>query len=206
MKYTLFVTQQCNLECDYCYIGKREESMSRQVARKAVNLIFERTPPYENIDIGFFGGEPLLKFELIESITSMILSHTSYDATRVTLSIVTNGTVFNDAIGAFVSTRGIDLCVSADGPPTVHDRFRRFRGGKGSAATIRANLIRALAHAPGLAVNAVFNPETLATLPESARYFFDLGVKRLFLNADYSANWSRPDLGGRPYAHALASK
>ena len=194
MKYTIFVTQQCNLACDYCYIGKKQESMSPQVARAAVDLIFERTPPNENVDIGFFGGEPLLEFELIESITSMIMSHSAYDPNRVSLSIVTNGTIFNDAIGVFVSTHGIDLCVSADGSPAVHDRYRLFRGGKGSAATVRSNLIRALAHASGLAVNAVFKPETLAALPESARYFFDLGVKRLFLNPDYSADWSRPDI------------
>lgn len=143
MKYTLSVTQQCNLECDYCYIGKKQETVSVDVARAAVDHIFDRTPPTENIDIGFFGGEPLLKFPLIESITSLIRSHPSYDANRVTLSIVTNGTIFDDTIGTFVRDHKIDLCVSADGPTAVHDRYRWFRGGKGSAATVRVATPRA---------------------------------------------------------------
>ena len=88
MKYTLFVTQQCNLRCSYCYIVKRDSQMSLSVAKKVIDLVYERTPPQENIDIGFFGGEPLLAFETIKSITDIIESHQLFDPGRVKLAIV----------------------------------------------------------------------------------------------------------------------
>jgi uncharacterized protein len=154
-----------------------------------VDLIFERTPRHENIDIGFFGGEPLLEFELIESVMEMITAHASYDAGRIALSLVTNGTIFNDRIAEFLTCNDIELCVSADGPPSVHDRFRLLRGGRPSATTVKETLLKALIYMPGLAVNAVYGPDTLAALAESVRYLADLGVRRIFLSPDYSADW-----------------
>ena len=69
MKYTLAVTQRCNLACDYCYIHEKNSVMPLAVAEKILNFIFENTPKSEKIDIGFFGGEPLLEFNLIKKIT-----------------------------------------------------------------------------------------------------------------------------------------
>ena len=126
MKYTLCITQQCNLSCDYCYIVKKKSVMSLDIAVNIINFIFKNTPLEEKINIGFFGGEPLLKFKLIKNITHIIETHPSYNKNRVVLSIVSNGTIFSDEIASFLNEHNIWLCISCDGPSVVHDKFRCF--------------------------------------------------------------------------------
>jgi uncharacterized protein len=75
MKYTLLVTERCNLACGYCYINKKQAVMPHSVAKKVIDFIYKFTPSHEKIDIGFFGGEPLLEFALVKKITSFIEDH-----------------------------------------------------------------------------------------------------------------------------------
>ncbi len=194
MKYIFCITQKCNLKCGYCYIGKKNISMSLDVAEKIIDFIFTRTPPQEMLDIGFFGGEPLLEFELIRSITSMIKSHRHYDAERVVLSVVTNGTVFSEEIAEFIDAEGIDFCISCDGPPSAQDRFRRFRNGGKTSAIVEDTIRKAVNIFPTVMVNAVYTPDTLSLLARTVDYFRSLGLRRLFLSPDFSAVWSAEDI------------
>lgn len=67
-RYTLYLTLRCNLSCDYCYISKNPARISLTTAQRAVGLIFQHAPSIDNIEIGFFGGEPLLEFPLLRDI------------------------------------------------------------------------------------------------------------------------------------------
>jgi uncharacterized protein len=192
MKTNLLVTRECNLRCSYCYIGKRTETMPLATGKKAVDFIFEHTPGSEKIHIGFFGGEPLLAFDRIRDITAYIEDHPKFDPNRVELAIVTNGTVFSDAIVRFVGDHGIRLGISCDGPPAIHDRFRRTLGGGGSSARVVRTIRLAVEALDGVLVNAVFHPETFKALPETVTFLSELGVRHIYLNTDYSAHWA-PD-------------
>jgi uncharacterized protein len=79
MKYTLCITQECNLACSYCYIPKRPRVMSLETARDAVDFIFRQAAGMDQFEIGFFGGEPLLEFELIREVTPFIKSRPGFD-------------------------------------------------------------------------------------------------------------------------------
>jgi uncharacterized protein len=70
MKYTLLLTQRCNLARDYCYIGKRRSRMSPATAARIVDFAYAHTPADEVVEFGFFGGEPLLEFELVPDETA----------------------------------------------------------------------------------------------------------------------------------------
>jgi uncharacterized protein len=190
MKCVLCITQKCNLDCEYCYIGKKPVSMPSDVARSAVDFIFERTSPEDFLDIGFFGGEPLLELESMKTITGMIKSHPKYDACNVSLSLVTNGTIFSDEIAEFVNEHGIQFGISCDGPPAVQDRFRHFSDGRGSSNVVEETISKAVEAFPTVLVNAVYTPSTLSLLPDSVEYFSSLGVRRIFLSPDYSASWT----------------
>ena len=76
--------------------------MSLSAAKKIIDFIFKNTPSQEKIDIGFFGGEPLLEFELIKKITEIIENHPSFNNKLVELTVVTNGTIFSDEIADFL--------------------------------------------------------------------------------------------------------
>jgi uncharacterized protein len=175
-------------------MGKKNISMSLDVAERIIDFIFTRTPHQELLDIGFFGGEPLLEFELIRSITSMIKAHRQYDANRVFLSVVTNGTVFSKEIAEYMIAQGIDYCISCDGSPSVQNLFRRFRNGGKTSAIVEDTIRKAVNIFPTVMVNAVFTPETLTSLAKSVDYFRSLGLRRLFFSPDFSAVWSEKDI------------
>jgi uncharacterized protein len=70
MKFTICVTHRCNLRCDYCYIGKNDTTMDVPTASAVVDWIFARPTGGEKVDIGLFGGEPLLVFDLVRAWSS----------------------------------------------------------------------------------------------------------------------------------------
>lgn len=205
MKYTLLVTQRCNLRCRYCYIGKQANSMPLSVAHKIIDFIYQRTPPDEEIHIGFFGGEPLLAFDTILRITEMVESHPAFDKERVDLGIVTNGTIYSEKIARFVQDHDISFGISCDGPPEAHDLSRFFPDGRGSAHAVANTISQAASRIEGVMVNAVYGPQTLATLPRTVEYLSSLGVRQIHLNPDISATWSRKEIAMLPEVYTAVA-
>ncbi len=198
MKFTLCITQRCTLSCSYCYIGKRDAVMSTPIARKIIDWIFAKTPKEERIEIGFFGGEPLLEFQTIREITHMIEDHADFEPTRVTLTVVSNGTIWSPAIADFLNSHRIAFCLSCDGPPDVHDRFRRFPNGGGSSKVVERTAKEALEVFGPVPVNAVYRPETFRELPAVVDYFSSLGFRQIYLSPDFSAPWSKAEANCLP--------
>ncbi len=191
MKFTLCLTQRCNLSCSYCYIGKKNAVMSLETARQIIDFAFNVTPMDEKVDIGFFGGEPLLHFGLIKEITALIENHPHFDTQRAELSVVTNGTIFSDEIARFLNEHHIVFCLSCDGPPHVQDTMRRFQDGTGSSSLVEGTIKSALVTLPVVLVNAVYHPSTFRHLPEVIEYLSSLGLRQIYLNPDFSASWSK---------------
>ncbi len=206
MKCTLFITQQCNLACDYCYIGKKNATMPVPVARRILDCVFAGLKPDERLEIGFFGGEPLLEFGLVREITALIHQHPSFDPGRVTVSLVTNGTIMNNEILDFLRQKKIVLCVSCDGPPEVQDLHRHYRDGRGSSPAVENTLRQVLPVFPLLPVNAVYSQKTLARLPEIVEYLIALGVRNIFLSPDISSPWTRQDAEQLPGIYTAVGK
>ncbi len=201
MKYTLFVTQRCNLACTYCYVPKHPRSMSHQTARDAIAFIFRTASSLERFEIGLFGGEPLLEFPLVRDIVGLVESHPGFAPARVGLTLVTNGTIFSDEIGAFLLEHGIRFCLSCDGPPPIQDASRRSPAGEPSSPQVERTIREARAALPAVLVNAVYGPETLDFLPETARYLSALGLRTLYFNPDFSARWTPADVARLPSAY-----
>ena len=197
-KYTFLTTLKCNLRCSYCYVGKRNISMTPAIAEKIIEFIYRHTPDEEKIDLGFFGGEPLLEFEIMQRIVGMLQSHPKYDPERTALSITTNGTIFNPEIASFLKRHRMILCVSCDGPPHVQDHFRVFPDGRGSSAVVEETLRQARETLPVVLVNAVYHPLNLTFLPETIGYFSSLGLRQIYLNPDFSAPWTAQVTGTLP--------
>lgn len=193
MKYTLFLTQHCNLACEYCYVAKKPARMQAEVAGRIVDFAFRNTPPEEDINIGFFGGEPLLEFPLLQEIVRAIQGHEGFDPRRVNVSVVTNGTLLKQETIRFFQRNQIDLTISCDGPPRVHDRFRRFPGGAGSSRLVEAAIRRTLGVLGRVSVSAVYGRETIEFLPETIDYFSALGVRQIYVSPDFSARWTQSD-------------
>lgn len=202
MKYTLLITQRCNLACDYCYIGQRAARMPLEVAAKIVAFAYSHTPTDERIEIGFFGGEPLLELSLIDEIATLAKGHSLYDAGRVTLTAISNGTTLTAPALDVLRRHGITLGISCDGPPEVHDRHRRLANGRGTGARVEAAIRLALEELPAVMVNAVYGPDTLSDLPRTVDYLARLGVKYIYLSPNVSASWAQADIDVLPAIYA----
>jgi uncharacterized protein len=192
-RYTLCITLQCNLACEYCYVSKRKEKMPLETAVKAVDFIFHHAVSKKNIEIGFFGGEPLLEFELIKKIIELIKNHPDYNPSDVSFSITTNGTIFSAEIGEFLKENCIKTCISCDGTPKIQNLFRRTIEKNDTAALVEQTIINTQKYLNTVLVNAVYHPQTFRNLPETLDYFSSLGIRKIFLNPDFTAVWNKTE-------------
>ena len=145
---TLQVTQQCNLRCAYCaysgiYEGNRTHSCLRMdwdTAKKAIDFFLSRTPETSRVVIGFYGGEPLLEFELIKKCVEYAKSQV--EGKEIRFNMTTNGTLLSDEVVDFLVENDVMLSISLDGSEEEHDANRKFVNGKGSFSTIIKNIMR----------------------------------------------------------------
>lgn len=148
-KITLQLTQQCNFRCSYCIYSETDNDMQRKhannkmtfdTAKKAIDFLFAHSIDEENINIGFYGGEPLLEFELIKK--SVEYAEIKCDGKRLTFTITTNGSLLNDEIISYFIAHKVDVMISLDGPKEIHDKNRHFAAnGCGTFDVIEKNLM-----------------------------------------------------------------
>lgn len=164
----LQVTQQCNFRCSYCtyrasdFEFQRDHSAKRmtvETALSAVDFFAERCGNQQHITIGFYGGEPLLEFPLIQSVVEY--AEKKLYAKDLRFSVTTNASLLTLNIARFMSEHNFMVTISLDGTPETHDRSRRFASnGKGSFSTIRQNLESLREQCPELkyTFNTVIDP------------------------------------------------
>ena len=166
---TLQVTQQCNLRCKYCvYSGiystrtHNSRTMSLGVAKKAIDFLASHSSDIQEPSIGFYGGEPLLNFELIRAIINYC-EHT-FKNQNPAFVMTTNGTLFTEEILKFLDDKKVLIMISFDGPKEIHDKNRVFaHSGKGTFDTIIKNIKLIQEKFPNLydkiSYNAVVDPQ-----------------------------------------------
>lgn len=133
-------TDRCNLKCKYCYIensfdsSHRYTSMKKGTLEKGVDLFFKESRPdgAESRKIIFYGGEPLLCEKLVVAGFEYIRNHAQSRNTEVHL--ITNGTLLTDSTIQSIRNCEINVAISMDGPPEVHDSVRSTSAGFGSYA------------------------------------------------------------------------
>ncbi len=147
-KITLQVTQGCNLRCSYCIYSdlnnekQRTHSSKRmnlETARKAVDFLAEHSIDNEEVNISFYGGEPLLEIELIQNVISY--SKLVFEGKKVTYNLTSNATLLSDEIIEYFMKENVRVMVSIDGPEEIHDQNRRYAvDGSGTFHTVMRNL------------------------------------------------------------------
>jgi len=167
---TFQLTQRCNLRCTYCpysatgnygHRNHSDASMSIETAKKAIDFFLSNAVDSSNMHIGFYGGEPLLEFELIKICINYI--ENEYSDCAISYGLTTNGTLLTMEKYKYLSSKGFNIIVSIDGPKPIHDRYRVFFNGSGSYDVIMANLEKIRSNYPesskNIAINTVFGPQ-----------------------------------------------
>jgi uncharacterized protein len=191
MKATLSLTHRCNLACRYCYSGRAtKQDMSSETARKCVDFALQGPVDEKGLGLCLFGGEPLLRFDLVREISAYSYRKAAELGRKVRISVTTNGTLVTPAVIDFAADQRVDLCFSLDGPADLHDCNRPYPDGRGSFADVARRLEMALKRLDRVEVNAVFGPDTIMELPRCVKFFVDFGISVIHLNPDITAVWS----------------
>ncbi len=133
----LHMAHTCNLKCEYCFAGDGEYSggtklMPFSVAKKAVNLLLSKSGAKKNVEIDFFGGEPMLNFDVIKQTVEYAFAEQRKYNKHVHFTITTNGTILDEEHLEFINEKMDNVVISIDGRKKVHDRFRLYSDGSGS--------------------------------------------------------------------------
>ena len=128
------ITNNCNINCPYCYIKKTKESMSRETAFRAINNLIESASSHSvpSIRIKFTGGEPLLCFPLMKEVVSYGKKKSSDKHIKISFHLLTNGTLISKEVVQYLQRESISISLSLDGVAEYHNRLRCYANGAGT--------------------------------------------------------------------------
>ena len=133
----LHVSHDCNLRCEYCFASKGDYQTGRtmmpvNIALKAVDYLMRNSGTRQNIEIDFFGGEPLMNFEVVKNVVSYARELEKRSNKQFYFTITTNGTLLNDNSIAYINEHMDNVVISIDGRKHIHDAVRHDTRGNGS--------------------------------------------------------------------------
>lgn len=149
-KMMLMVQSNCNLKCAYCYevqsgFHETGRGMDLEAAKQSVEFLIRRSGRRKNLEITFFGGEPLLNFTLIRQVVDYCKTREAAANKSFGYQITTNATLITDDIISFLVQQRFAVMISVDGPPEKNDLYRVDLGGRGAGAKALENARRLVA-------------------------------------------------------------
>ena len=133
----LHIAHDCNLACRYCFAGEGEYQgdrslMSYEVGKKALDFLVANSGSRRNLEVDFFGGEPLMNFDVVKKLVAYGRSLEKENDKHFRFTLTTNGVLLNDEIIDFANKEMDNIVLSIDGRKSVHDYMRPSKNGKGS--------------------------------------------------------------------------
>ena len=133
----LHIAHDCNLACQYCFAEEgeyhgRRALMSFEVGKKALDFLIANSGNRRNLEVDFFGGEPLMNWDVVKQLVAYGRSKEKEYNKNFRFTMTTNGVLLNDEIMEFCNKEMSNVVLSLDGRKEVNDKMRPFRNGKGS--------------------------------------------------------------------------
>lgn len=133
----LHVAHDCNLACKYCFASEGEyhgdrSLMSLEIGIKAIDFLVANSGNRRNLEIDFFGGEPMMNFEMVKEVVHYAKSIEKANDKNFRFTLTTNGVLLDDDNMAFMNKYMYNVVLSVDGRKEVHDFMRPAPNGKGS--------------------------------------------------------------------------
>ena len=133
----LHVSHACNLVCEYCFAGQgrykgKSALMSFDVGKRALDFLIENSGRRKNLEVDFFGGEPLLNFDVVKQLVAYARSVEKEHNKHFRFTLTTNGMLIDDDVIDFCNAEMSNVVLSLDGRKEIHDRYRVDAKGNGS--------------------------------------------------------------------------
>ena len=133
----LHVAHTCNLNCAYCFASQGKYNgeravMSFEVGKQALDFLMEHSGKRHNLEVDFFGGEPLMNFQVVKDLVAYARSIEKEAGKNFRFTLTTNGMLIDDEVIDFANREMSNVVLSLDGRKEVHDRYRVDYAGNGS--------------------------------------------------------------------------
>ena len=133
----LHVAHTCNLNCAYCFASQGKYSgeravMSEEVGKRALDFLIEHSGTRHNLEVDFFGGEPLMNFDVVKNLVAYAREREKETGKNFRFTLTTNGVLIDDDVIDFANREMSNVVLSLDGRKEIHDEFRVDYAGKGS--------------------------------------------------------------------------
>jgi uncharacterized protein len=181
----LHIAHDCNLACKYCFAEEgeyhgRRELMSFEVGKKALDFLVANSGNRVNLEVDFFGGEPLMNWDVVKQLVQYGRSLEEPHHKKFRFTLTTNGVLLNDEIMEYLNKEMSNVVLSLDGRKEVNDRMRPFRTGKGSYELIvpKFQKLAESRNQTNYYVRGTFTRDNL-DFSEDVKHFADLGFKQM---------------------------
>jgi len=133
----LHVAHTCNLNCEYCFASQGRYKgdralMSFEVGKRALDFLIENSGGRVNLEVDFFGGEPLMNWDVVKKLVAYARSREKECRKNFRFTLTTNGVLLDDEVIDFANREMHNVVLSLDGRREVHDHFRKNFAGEGS--------------------------------------------------------------------------
>lgn len=191
----LILTDQCNLRCSYCFeADKNPHVMDDATAFRAVDFLMEVSRDTERLTLLFFGGEPLLRFDLIQKVLPYANAEAQKRGKTIHYDMTTNGTLATEEKLRYLRDNGVKFLLSLDGVGDDHDRYRKFANGRGSWDVVSKRIPLMKRFQPWLGTKMTVTPESCGNLAENIRTLHGMGVNQFVLGYGHGMPWTDADL------------
>ena len=181
----LHIAHDCNLACKYCFAEEgeyhgRRELMSFEVGKKALDFLVANSGNRVNLEVDFFGGEPLMNWDVVKQLVEYGRSLEEPNNKKFRFTLTTNGVLLNDEIMEYLNKEMSNVVLSLDGRKEVNDNMRPFRTGKGSYDLIvpKFQKLADSRNQTNYYVRGTFTRDNL-DFSEDVKHFADLGFKQM---------------------------
>lgn len=181
----LHIAHDCNLACKYCFAEEGEyhgdrSLMSYEVGKKALDFLIANSGNRVNLEVDFFGGEPLMNFQVVKDLVAYGRSQEKEHNKKFRFTLTTNGMLLDDDVMEFANKEMANVVLSVDGRKEVHDFMRPTRNGKGSYDIIidKFKKMAELRNQTNYYVRGTFTHHNL-DFSEDVLHLADLGFKQI---------------------------
>ncbi|SHJ51240.1 uncharacterized protein SAMN02745912_00203 [Paramaledivibacter caminithermalis DSM 15212] len=133
----LHIAHDCNIRCEYCFASQGDfrgdrSLMSEDIGKKALDFLIENSGNRRNLEVDFFGGEPLLNFDVVKSLVEYGRKREKETNKRFRFTITTNAVLLNDEIIDYINENMDNIVLSIDGRKEINDKMRYAVNGEGT--------------------------------------------------------------------------
>lgn len=181
----LHIAHDCNLACKYCFAEEgeyhgRRALMSFETGKKALDFLVANSGKRVNLEVDFFGGEPLMNWDVVKQLVAYGRSLEGKHNKKFRFTLTTNGVLLNEEVMEFVNKEMSNVVLSLDGRKEVNDKMRPFRTGQGSYDLIvpKFKKLAESRNQTNYYIRGTFTRDNL-DFSEDIKHFADLGFKQM---------------------------